>query len=356
MRYRIVLTVLAFLIFTSFIRQTALAQDLEIGTRPDAIYVERMEGNITPMDRIFFHIVLHDISKDMLAVEWVRFDLTNSAGVVLSVQYSGMALMNLFDSSIDRHRIEPTQKNTLEIHPGQRKSISDVFFDCPSGFIGEVLIVEAQYRIGTKVQSVKSSTLLKRTPSFNGRLPFDGVWYVMNEHGYLDLHKRYLAEAFAYDFIQIGANGKSYQQDGKRNSDYYAYGKKVLAAKDGTVVFVRTDISENDPGKTNLNNPGGNVVVIDHGDNQFGYYAHLRPNSITLKPGAKVKAGDPIGEVGNSGESYEPSLHFHVMTNPDSNLGDGIPVVFDSWRAQSFSAFPTERERGLLPRGEFVQP
>ena len=96
--------------------------------------------------------------------------------------------------------------------------------------------------------------------------------------------------------------------------------------------------------------------MIDHGGNQFGCYAHLRPNSITLKAGTKGKAGDPIGEVGNSGESFEPGLHFHVMHNPDSNMGDGIPVVFDNWKAQSLSAFPTDREQGLLPRGEFVQP
>src|SRR4051812_35893606 len=312
MRNRIGSCLLAVILLAPFIHTTALAQnqDLEISTSPQAIYVERMEGNMTPMDRVFFHIILHDTSKEMLTVDWVRFDLTNSTGVVLSIQYSGTALMTLFDSAIDRRRIEPTAKKTLDIYPDQRKSISDVFFDCPAGFIGEVLVVEAQYRVGTKAQSSKVSTLLKRTPSFSGRLPFDGVWYVLNEHGYQDLHKRYLAEAFAYDFIQIGANGKSYQQDGKRNSDYYAYGKKVLAAKDGTVVFVRTDIYENDPGRTNLNTPGGNVVVIDHGDNQFGYYAHLRPNSITLKAGVKVKVGDPIGEVGNSGESFEPGLHF----------------------------------------------
>ena len=75
----------------------------------------------------------------------------------------------------------------------------------------------------------------------------------LNEHGYQDLYKRYLAEAFAYDFIQVGANGKSYHKDGKHNSDYYAYGKNVLATKDGSVVFVRTDVYENDPRKTNLN-------------------------------------------------------------------------------------------------------
>jgi hypothetical protein len=205
---RIVPTLLAVLFFAPFIQLTALAQDLEIATRPEGIYVERMEGNITPMDRVFFHIILRDISKDMLTVDWVRFDLTNSTGVVLSVQYSGTALMNLFDSAMDRRRIEPTPKKTLEINPDQRKSISDVFFDCPVGFIGEVLVVESQYRVGTRVQSVKSSTLLKRSPEFIGRLPFDGVWYVLSEHGYQDLHKRYLAEAFAYDFNQIGANGK----------------------------------------------------------------------------------------------------------------------------------------------------
>jgi hypothetical protein len=37
-------------------------------------------------------------------------------------------------------------------------------------------------------------------------------------------------------------------------------------------------------------------------------------------------------------------------------MGDGIPVVFGKWKGQSFSAFPVEREQGLLPKGEFVQP
>jgi len=155
MRNRIVLTALFALFFVPFLEPAALAQDLELLTRPEAIYVERMDGNITPMDRVFFHIVLHDVSKEPITMDWVRFDLTNSTGVVLSTQYSGQALMSLFDSAIDRHRIEPTPKNTLEITPDQRKSISDVFFDCPAGFIGEVIVVEAQYRIGGKTLAKK---------------------------------------------------------------------------------------------------------------------------------------------------------------------------------------------------------
>jgi hypothetical protein len=175
---------------------------------------------------------------------------------------------------------------------------------------GESVVVEVQYQIGGKTQSNKISSALKRSPVFSGRLPFDGVWYVASEHGISGPAQTISRGSVAYDFVQIGANGKSFQKDGKSNTDYFDYGKKVLAAKDGTVVLVRTDIVENEPGKINSNTPGGNVVVIDHGDGQFGYYAHLRPNTITLKIGVKVKAGDPIGDVGNSGESTEPGLHF----------------------------------------------
>src|SRR5882724_779803 len=95
-----------------FLSKAALAQDLELATRPESLYVERMEGNITPMERVFFHIVLHDTAKSALSVHWVRFDLTNSEGVTLSGQYSGSALVTLFDSAIDRRRIEPTPKKT----------------------------------------------------------------------------------------------------------------------------------------------------------------------------------------------------------------------------------------------------
>src|SRR4051794_20002744 len=126
-----------FLLIALSFTQMAAAQDLEIVTRPDAIYLERMEGNITPMERVFFHIILHNASKSALTVEWVRFDLTNSQGVLFSGQYSGAALTNLFDSAMDRRRIEPTPKKTSALYPEQRKAISDIFFDCPAGMIGE---------------------------------------------------------------------------------------------------------------------------------------------------------------------------------------------------------------------------
>ncbi|HLH31271.1 MAG TPA: peptidoglycan DD-metalloendopeptidase family protein [Terriglobia bacterium] len=333
------------------------AQDLDIGVRPDAVYVETLAGNIVPMERVFFHIVLENQSKVPMDIQWVRFDIVNSKGALFSGQYSGSTLIGLFDSAIERRRIETTPKQTSVLGPGQRKAMSDIFMDFPKGFIGENLLVEVDYKSEGKETSKKNSIQLQRSTGFSGRLPFEGTWYVAAEHSYLDAHKRFLAEAYAYDFLQIGPNGKSYQRDGKTNADYYAYGKKVLAAKDGMVVLVRSDVAENVPGETtNLTTPSGNVVIVDHGNNQFGYYAHLKPFTVAVKQGAHVKAGDVLGEVGNSGDSPEPHLHFHIMNNADPAQGDGIPVVFDNWKAQAYGRFPIARQFGILPRGEFVQP
>jgi len=333
------------------------AQDVDISVRPDVIYVENMTGNIVAMERVFFHVVIENRRKAPAEVQWVRFDIVNPKGIVFSGQYSGSALMDLFDSAIDRRRIEPTPKQSLIVGAGQRKAISDVFMDFPQSFIGDNLLAEVSYKSEGKESSKKSSIQLQRTAGFVGKLPFEGTWYVAAEHRYLDPHKRFLAEAFAYDFLQIGPNGKSYQRDGKSNADYYAYGKKVLAAKEGTVVTVRSDVAENVPGETtNLTTPSGNLVIIDHGNGQFGYYAHLKPFTVAVKTGVRVRAGDILGEVGNSGDSPEPHLHFHVMNNADAAQADGIPLVFENWKAQSYSRFPVARQMGIVPRGEFVQP
>ena len=60
----------------------------------------------------------------------------------------------------------------------------------------------------------------------------------------------------------------------------------------------------------------GNMVTIDHG---FGYktrYAHL--NSISVVEGMKIKRGECIGEVGNTGKTTGPHLHYevHYRGNP----------------------------------------
>lgn len=57
----------------------------------------------------------------------------------------------------------------------------------------------------------------------------------------------------------------------------------------------------------------GNLIVLDHGFGYETYYAHL--NKFNVKPGQKVKRGEIIGYVGNSGLSTAPHLHYEVHKN-----------------------------------------
>lgn len=62
--------------------------------------------------------------------------------------------------------------------------------------------------------------------------------------------------------------------------------------------------------------PAGNEVVIDHGG-EYSVLAHMKKGSVKVKVGDKVKSGDEIGLLGNSGNSSEAHLHFQVSDGAD---------------------------------------
>ena len=55
----------------------------------------------------------------------------------------------------------------------------------------------------------------------------------------------------------------------------------------------------------------GNYIVIDHGDGYESKYLHAA-EPPDLSPGTPVRAGSPIGKIGNSGNSTVPHLHFEI--------------------------------------------
>ncbi|NLU33218.1 MAG: M23 family metallopeptidase [Clostridiaceae bacterium] len=56
---------------------------------------------------------------------------------------------------------------------------------------------------------------------------------------------------------------------------------------------------------------------------------HLRKDSILVKVGDVVKAGDPLAKVGNSGICHAPHLHIHAAKR-HFLYGEGVPVTYDS--------------------------
>jgi murein DD-endopeptidase MepM/ murein hydrolase activator NlpD len=53
-----------------------------------------------------------------------------------------------------------------------------------------------------------------------------------------------------------------------------------------------------------------------------------------VKPGDKVKKGQQIAQLGNTGNSNAPHLHFQLMNGPSLLDADGLPYVFDTFGYQ----------------------
>jgi Peptidase family M23 len=146
-----------------------------------------------------------------------------------------------------------------------------------------------------------------------------------------------IAQRFAIDYIRVNDTAdRRFVGDSLKNASYIAYGNDALAVADGRVVAVKDSIPENVPGITSravpitLETVGGNHVIIDIGGGHYAFYAHLQPGSIRVRVGDRVRTGQVLGLVGNSGNSTEPHLHFHV-SDGNSPLGsEGVPYMHQS--------------------------
>lgn len=96
-------------------------------------------------------------------------------------------------------------------------------------------------------------------------------------------------------------------------------GVNVLAAAPGRVSRLRdgvADISVKSGGAPSVaNQECGNGVVVDHGDGWETQYCHMARGSLAVKVGSMVTVGQPLGQVGLSGETEYPHLHLTVRHN-----------------------------------------
>lgn len=144
----------------------------------------------------------------------------------------------------------------------------------------------------------------------------------------------WFAQRYAIDWEQIDESGRFSRGDTSDPESYVIYGKQALAATNGTVVLVIDGLEEQVPGEQPgtsipLDEAEGNAVVVDIGDGLYAMYAHLQPGSILVAEGDEVSRGQPLGLVGNTGNSIAPHLHFHVTDGPSPLASDGVPYVIE---------------------------
>lgn len=201
-----------------------------------------------------------------------------------------------------------------------------------------------------KVAEPAPSAYLDYRTRANMRLPFEGEWFVV--WGGRTLEQNYHAvsrgQRFAHDLVKV-VDGKTHRGNGRELDHYYCWNEKVLAPADGRVVDTVDGLRDQAIGTTNTAQPDGNHVILDLGNDEYALLAHLRQGSVRVKTGDSVSAGTELGRCGNSGNTSEPHLHFHLQNHPRFGEGDGLPAFFKDYVADGKAV-----QNGELLRGQRV--
>ena len=162
-------------------------------------------------------------------------------------------------------------------------------------------------------------------------LPFKDEWTVFwgGDTKELNYHVESQAQKNAFDFLITDNIGKSFRTDGLKNEDYYVFGKEIFAPCDGEVVLVVEGVKDNIPGELNPIYAPGNSIIIKTDKNEFMLFGHFKQNSIKVIQGQKIIQGTLLGLCGNSGNSSEPHLHFHIQNVENMNIATGVKCYFD---------------------------
>lgn len=191
------------------------------------------------------------------------------------------------------------------------------------------------------------------------RFPLAGRVLVWDGHDALSHHRRWNyahpflrslgfnsnAMRYSYDFVPVDENGQMTRGRNRTMEDYIGFGAPILATAAGRIVAAvshRPDDGSFNPAESNADPNAllGNHVVIDHGDGSFSIFAHVRQNSVRVRVGQRVRAGEAIAQIGSSGSSLFPHLHYQLVDAPTMR-GEGLPSYF----------------RGIsLRRGQAVRP
>jgi len=141
-------------------------------------------------------------------------------------------------------------------------------------------------------------------------------------------------ELFAIDWIRE-VDGRFYSGDGMQNTDWVGFGEPIHAVAGGTVVLTRDGLPDippmtKNPGLRTPEDYAGNNVIVAIGHGRYAVFDHLVRGSVRVRRGQRVRAGQVVGKLGNSGNTDGPHLHFGIEARPDS-LAQGLPFEIDDF-------------------------
>lgn len=165
----------------------------------------------------------------------------------------------------------------------------------------------------------------------------NGSYYAVHGGTSESMNHHYAVEAQKYALDIVKVNGWGVRAFGlmpKELEAYMIYGEVVYSPCTGEIISLENTMVDHTPPDTDRENVLGNHVVI-YCNGVSVLLAHLKKGSLKQVLGEIVESGQPLGNIGNSGNTSEPHLHIHAVSGRVSEMKEvawkakGVPMIFN---------------------------
>ncbi|MBM5782031.1 MAG: hypothetical protein FJ368_01245, partial [Pelagibacterales bacterium] len=166
----------------------------------------------------------------------------------------------------------------------------------------------------TPEDNLENSYTLKKRHKFGEIglfLPVLGKWQIQQAFDGDITHKG--SWKYALDFVALDENNKIIKNKGLDLEDHLSFAKDVFSPIDGVVTSSISHEKDNKIAEVETSRNWGNYIIIKSSYGFFVKLSHLKQNSLAVKIGDFVNAGQKIAQCGNSGYSQEPHLHLQAQ-------------------------------------------
>ena len=336
-------------------------------TPDDFLVLNPVENGHGVSDLVLHTTVVRTGPDERMTLTGVRFELLQGERVLLVRNLSAEEVVASSGSQngppvvlnlqlLDPHGLRGAiLARSADLGPNQALVVAETYFSV-AGAPDHLRVSASGAGPDGATRSVQASIPIRRHHSAY-RFPLRGAWLDASLPMLESHHRMIASNEFAADFFKVDATGRNFPGDGADPASWYAYGEPVLAAADGEVVAVRDGAVQlhATPGEAQTHYRqrfgeameaglqtdfraalAGNLVTLRHvregGAVEYTSYAHLKPGSIKVKPGARVSAGQVIAEVGDTGDAPVAHLHFQVNAGPDPFFSRSLPFTFTDTR------------------------
>jgi hypothetical protein len=328
--------------------------DFRLQVVPAIVYKVDDPGN-TRTSSFVFDVAMICSTDCVLAPVSASVELSNGRSAVERQEWTSEMLAKIKDVS---YRVLP---DTPVASPRRMFTLPEAFdlhfyFRCPQALAIDSVSVrvnvadakgrraEQMLRIPIQYYQQKTSLIVP----FRGNGVVGQDWITNGGHG--GFHGGAHGTEFATDLRGLDENYAEEKNDTDASASAAGWGREILAPAAGTVTYARNDVPDNpqqgkDPALyAQLHDPvmaaAGNCVIVDHGNSEYSVMMHMQQGSVRVRAGERVAAGQVIGKLGSSGNSFGPHLHYQLQSGPHLFHDQGLPFRF-----QNIDVTPLSRGR-----------